>query len=80
VGLEITQAYLHTAQPSSSLHTKKLDFCPSLDLPNYCYLEIQLFPLPQKHKATLTAEKRLIFWEDCAWVWTACSGSGLVRV
>lgn len=58
----MTWAYLCTARPSfSSLNIKKLDFHFSLALSNYCYREIQPFLLLQKHKATLTAEKRLIF-------------------
>lgn len=57
----MTWAYLCTAHPAfSSLYIKKLDFCLSLALPNYSYLEIQAFPLLQNHKATPTAEKRLI--------------------
>lgn len=80
VGLEITWAYLSSAHPSfSRLHTMKLDFRLSLALPNYCYGAIGRSHYCRNTKL-LWLQRKLIFWEHSACVWTLCSGRGLARL
>lgn len=81
VGLEITWAYLSSAHLSfTRLHTMKLDFCLSLVLPHYCYGASGRSHYCRNTKL-LWLQRKLIFWEHSAWVWTlAPSGRGLTRL